>query len=30
LTGNQMIPYNIESYDDTLENTVALIEELSA
>jgi len=30
LSGNQMIPYNIESYDDTMENTVALIEELSA
>ncbi len=30
LSGNQMIPYGIESYDDTLENTVALIEDLSA
>lgn len=30
LKGNQMIPYEVESYDDTLENTVALIESLSA
>lgn len=30
LTGNQMIPYEVESYDDTLENTVALIESLSS
>jgi len=30
LTGNQMIPYSVESYDDTLENTNALIESLSS
>ncbi len=30
LTGNQMIPYNVDSFDDTLENTVALIESLSS
>lgn len=30
LSGNQMIPYNIESYDDTLENTRALIESLKS
>jgi multiple sugar transport system substrate-binding protein len=29
LRGNQMIPYDVESYDDTLENTIALIESLS-
>lgn len=30
LTGNNMIPYQVESFDDTLENTVALIERLSS
>ncbi len=30
LTGNQMIPYNVKSYDDTLDNTVALIKKLSS
>lgn len=30
LSGNQMIPYNIESFDDTLENTQALIDSLKA
>jgi len=30
LTGNQMIPYSVESYDDTLDNTKALIESLSS
>jgi multiple sugar transport system substrate-binding protein len=30
LSGNQMIPYSVESYDDTLDNTVALIESLSS
>lgn len=30
LTGNQMIPYEVESYDDTLEATIELIESLSA
>jgi multiple sugar transport system substrate-binding protein len=29
LRGNQMIPYDVESYDDTLENTIALIDSLS-
>ncbi len=29
LSGNNMIPYNVESYDDTLENTKALIKSLS-
>jgi multiple sugar transport system substrate-binding protein len=30
LSGNQMIPYSVESYDDTLDNTKALIESLSS
>ena len=30
LSGNQMIPYGVESYDDTLDNTKALIESLSS
>jgi multiple sugar transport system substrate-binding protein len=30
LTGNQMIPYSIESYDDTLDNAKALIASLSS
>jgi multiple sugar transport system substrate-binding protein len=30
LSGNNMIPYGVESYDDTLDNTVALIESLSS
>ncbi len=30
LSGNQMIPYEVESYDDTLENTIALIDSLAA
>jgi multiple sugar transport system substrate-binding protein len=30
LSGNQMIPYNIDSYDDTLDNTKALIESLKS
>jgi multiple sugar transport system substrate-binding protein len=30
LTGNQMIPYGVSSYDDTLANTVALINKLSS
>jgi multiple sugar transport system substrate-binding protein len=30
LTGNQMIPYNVQSYDDTLDNTKALIKTLSS
>ena len=30
LKGNQMIPYEVESYDDTLENTIALIDSLSS
>ena len=30
LQGNFMLPYTMESYDDTLENTVALIEALSS
>ncbi len=29
LKGNQQIPYGLDSYDDTLENTVKLIDELS-
>lgn len=29
LSGNNMIPYDVESYDDTLENTKALIKSLS-
>jgi hypothetical protein len=29
LSGNNMIPYNVESYDDTLENTKLLIESLA-
>lgn len=29
LTGNNMIPYSVASYDDTLENTKALIKSLS-
>lgn len=29
LRGNQMIPYSVESFDDTLDNTKALIESLS-
>ena len=29
LSGNQMIPYGVESTDDTLENTIALIKRLS-
>jgi multiple sugar transport system substrate-binding protein len=29
LSGNNMIPYDVESYDDTLENTIALIDSLS-
>lgn len=30
LSGNQMIPYSVQSYDDTLDNTTALIESLSS
>ncbi len=30
LRGNQMIPYSVESFDDTLDNTKALIESLSS
>jgi multiple sugar transport system substrate-binding protein len=29
LSGNQMVPYNLDSFDDTLENTKALIAKLS-
>jgi multiple sugar transport system substrate-binding protein len=30
LTGNQMIPYQVESYDDTLENTISLMASLAS
>lgn len=30
LTGNQMIPYSVESFDDTQENAVALMESLAS
>jgi multiple sugar transport system substrate-binding protein len=30
LSGNQMIPYNVQSYDDTMDNTLALIKKLSS
>jgi len=30
LSGNQMIPYNVDSFDDTLDNTKALIASLSS
>ncbi len=29
LTGNMLLPYQLESYDDTLENTIALIDSLA-
>ncbi len=30
LTGNFLLPYNLESYDDTLENTRALLQDLAS